>query len=1144
MNSVIQRPKNNLKEHLDWLLRSQSYLPDRSLYTDINRSQRDKDNSQMDTLGQKDEAGRSLETTQSVVNTPARVETIDLVSDDEGRTRRSLRSSRRDERRNESEMIQGSLKNGNVQKESGVQEPLRQNGLHSLGMQTQSGEQDALGQSGRLSLDKQTQSEEQQVVTQTGIHSSNKQIQTRERETMTQNGIHSLNQQPLEQETVTQPDTDSLEKGTIIDKHEFVVNTRLDGANQSAIGMSDIDWEDSEMDMSDEFNSGSVTEPPLFPTERFAMATESPLFPIDKNGDMFNTPLFPSNEDDAKAAKSPRLHEVKRKEQSEDAVTSQTVISCQKNIIELLKEKIVCMQSKRNQEQMNLIDSKIQEFELVLGRLQRLVELSSTQNQLLQASPHHQHAKKVSTVNSNLETRKEQEGILSPSALSDSSVDLEICSFNDKIIPTIENTQLHQEIDIDSIDDDSEIEFPPIHKDILGPGSLPLESRFAPFTVLSDDDDNDNYSTTARNDADINNASEHFRQTQHIKLVDATQSSLPANSKFVETSPQGIRMSQIPFLRPEIVNHPWSQDVLTVLQSKFKLSGFRQNQLEAINATLAGNDVLVLMPTGGGKSLCYQLPAVIKSGKTLGTTIVISPLIALMQDQVYHLKQKKIRAEVINSRCTAAEKREIFDLLWEGMLDLLYVSPEMLNSSKQLVNKLTRMHQDGKISRIVIDEAHCVSSWGHDFRPDYKLLENLKDQYTGVPIMALTATANERVRLDILRCLREKNTVFLKQSFNRKNLYYEVRRKQKNVLEDVKDIINNFKNQSGIIYCHSKNNCETTAAKLQSWGISADFYHAGMDPDARQEAQEKWQNGTVKVICATIAFGMGIDKPDVRYVIHFTLPRNMEGYYQETGRAGRDGKPSSCIMFYSYKDAQTIRNLIDREDLEFKIKEFNKALLQRVVQYGQNETDCRKQQILQYFNEPFTRKQCNKSCDNCRRGNVSTLVKKDITPMAKDIIKLVSYVQKDSVTVNYCIDVYRGSKSKRIKNFGHDKSPGFGSGLHLEKTDVERMFHHLLAEKVLQEYTVYNKAGFATSYVKCDRLADRVLSDNMIITMEFDKESAKRTSSINGTGEQNHQPKSKRRKTTKDQSKNSYEMCYSQLQLARYKVGTRTLKTC
>lgn len=535
-------------------------------------------------------------------------------------------------------------------------------------------------------------------------------------------------------------------------------------------------------------------------------------------------------------------------------------------------------------------------------------------------------------------------------------------------------------------------------------------------------------------------------------------------------------------------NHPWTPEVFAKLNEIFKLSSFRKNQLEAVNNTLAGRDTFVLMPTGGGKSLCYQLPAVVKSGKTRGTTIVVSPLISLMQDQVEHLWEKNIKAGMINSRGSAEEKKTTFNLFIDGFLDLVYLSPEMISASNQAKNAIDRLYKQGKLARVVVDEAHCVSSWGHDFRPDYKHLSYFKEHYPDIPVMALTATANDHVKMDIIHNLNLRDPLFLKQSFNRTNLFYEVLTKDKDHMKQIETMIRTkFRDQTGIIYCHSKNSCEQTSEKLINSGIKCAFYHAGMTPEDRLDIQKKWQQGTIKVICATIAFGMGIDKADVRFVIHLTLPRTLEGYYQETGRAGRDGNYSYCIMYYSFRDARTLQTMISRDkDLDRIGKEKHSTKLRQVIQYCENSTDCRRQQVLQYFNEEFDKKDCEKNCDNCQKGtDASTMYEKDVTEYAKKMTQLVESLQDQRVTLIYCQDIFKGSKSSKITSAGHDSLPQHGGGKDLEKVDIERIAFHLIAEKILEEFSVFNAAGFASSYIRIGPESSRLLNNRKKIIMTF-----------------------------------------------------------
>ncbi|CAI4957254.1 ATV_HP_G0107940.mRNA.1.CDS.1 [Saccharomyces cerevisiae] len=533
--------------------------------------------------------------------------------------------------------------------------------------------------------------------------------------------------------------------------------------------------------------------------------------------------------------------------------------------------------------------------------------------------------------------------------------------------------------------------------------------------------------------------------------------------------------------------YPWSDEVLYRLHEVFKLPGFRPNQLEAVNATLQGKDVFVLMPTGGGKSLCYQLPAVVKSGKTHGTTIVISPLISLMQDQVEHLLNKNIKASMFSSRGTAEQRRQTFNLFINGLLDLVYISPEMISASEQCKRAISRLYADGKLARIVVDEAHCVSNWGHDFRPDYKELKFFKREYPDIPMIALTATASEQVRMDIIHNLELKEPVFLKQSFNRTNLYYEVNKKTKNTIFEICDAVKSrFKNQTGIIYCHSKKSCEQTSAQMQRNGIKCAYYHAGMEPDERLSVQKAWQADEIQVICATVAFGMGIDKPDVRFVYHFTVPRTLEGYYQETGRAGRDGNYSYCITYFSFRDIRTMQTMIQKDknlDRENKEKHLNK--LQQVMAYCDNVTDCRRKLVLSYFNEDFDSKLCHKNCDNCRNSANVINEERDVTEPAKKIVKLVESIQNERVTIIYCQDVFKGSRSSKIVQANHDTLEEHGIGKSMQKSEIERIFFHLITIRVLQEYSIMNNSGFASSYVKVGPNAKKLLTGKMEIKMQF-----------------------------------------------------------
>lgn len=497
--------------------------------------------------------------------------------------------------------------------------------------------------------------------------------------------------------------------------------------------------------------------------------------------------------------------------------------------------------------------------------------------------------------------------------------------------------------------------------------------------------------------------------------------------------------------------HAWTDETKSLLRNKFGLSKFRHQQRDIIDSTLSGRDTIVLMPTGGGKSLCFQLPALCTKGVTTGTTVVISPLISLMQDQVFHLRNKNIAAGMINSTLDARAKEQAFAALSSGEYKLVYLSPEMLSLSDKMRTELSNLYRSNKLARLVIDEAHCVSSWGHDFREDYLKLDLLKQWYPKTPIMALTGTANSSVLSDISRCVRPGYNLF-KQSFNRPNLHYDVEPKRKDVVEQITRRIRQNPNRRGIIFCHSQALCEQTAQKLRDFNVNAAFYHAGMDKQEREQLQHQWQLNKINVMCATIAFGMGVDKPDVRFVYHLTMPRSMEGFYQESGRAGRDGKPAQCTIFYSYADYTKLARFIESEDIKRQEKDRKKQGLDRVKQYCENQTDCRRKQILQYFDEFIDVSVCNGTCDTCRHRKGRNVITRDLTEQASLVVKTVARVERDSVTIMQVIDILRGSRVKKVLDNHYDDLEYYGSFKSWSRTELERFMHHLVAERYLREY--------------------------------------------------------------------------------------------
>lgn len=519
---------------------------------------------------------------------------------------------------------------------------------------------------------------------------------------------------------------------------------------------------------------------------------------------------------------------------------------------------------------------------------------------------------------------------------------------------------------------------------------------------------------------------------------------------------------------PELMKFSWSPDVKRALKDRFRMAKFRHNQLEAINATLSGKDAFILMPTGGGKSLCYQLPAVISSGKTHGMTIVVSPLISLMQDQVEHLKAINILAVTFNGESTPELRQHVMtsfkEEIPEHIIQLLYVTPEMVNKSQAFLNGLKILYRKKKLARLVIDEAHCVSQWGHDFRPDYKELGSFRKQFPGVPVMALTATATRNVIMDVKHNLGIDQCEEFTQSFNRPNLYYAVLRKEKGNVEAIAELINTkYPGRTGIVYTLSRKSAENIAAKLQEHGIAAHHYHASIKSDEKATVQKDWQKGKIKVVVATIAFGMGIDKPDVRFVIHQSIPKSLEGYYQETGRAGRDGKPSDCILYFGYADVTQLRKMITDGDGNQEQKERQKNMLNAVTAFCDNGSDCRRVEILRYFGEAFDRKDCRGSCDNCKAGD--TFESKDFTEYAVAVLETVR--SRYQLTLNQCTEILMGKKKK---DDNRESEQYFGIAKTMPKHEVHRVIDRLAAEDALQEENVINPSiGFAIQYFRVSK---------------------------------------------------------------------------
>ncbi|MEG4010870.1 MULTISPECIES: DNA helicase RecQ [unclassified Microcoleus] len=474
------------------------------------------------------------------------------------------------------------------------------------------------------------------------------------------------------------------------------------------------------------------------------------------------------------------------------------------------------------------------------------------------------------------------------------------------------------------------------------------------------------------------------------------------------------------------------------LKHFFGYDSFRTGQREIVEAALQKRDMMIVMPTGGGKSLCFQLPALLKPG----LTVVVSPLIALMQDQVEALQDNGIGATFLNSTLSAIETRSRQTAILEGKIKLLYVAPERL-LGERFLPFLDIVAEKLGISAFAIDEAHCVSEWGHDFRPEYRQMQRVRDRYPNIPIMGLTATATERVREDIIQQLNLRNPYIHVASFNRPNLYYEVRPKTKHSFAQVLQIIQK-KGGSGIIYCLSRKKVDEVAYKLQQSGIQALPYHAGMSDSDRTTNQTRFIRDDVQVMVATVAFGMGINKPDVRFVIHHDLPKNLEGYYQESGRAGRDNEPSHCTLFFGFGDVKTIEYIIEQKPDEQE-QRIARQQLRRVINYAES-SECRRTVQLNYFGDSFPGNCGN--CDNCCN-------KKPVEDWTIEAMKFLSCIARcqEKFGMNHIIDVLRGSKNQKILQYQHQQLSTYGIGKDRSAEDWKRLSRSLINQGLLDEKT-------------------------------------------------------------------------------------------
>lgn len=467
------------------------------------------------------------------------------------------------------------------------------------------------------------------------------------------------------------------------------------------------------------------------------------------------------------------------------------------------------------------------------------------------------------------------------------------------------------------------------------------------------------------------------------------------------------------------------------LKQYFGYDSFRPQQAEIIDTVMAGNDCLVLMPTGGGKSVCFQIPAIIREG----LTVVISPLIALMKDQVEALRVNGVNAAFLNSSLSSAEQDQV---MWQakiGELKLLYIAPERLFSGNTF-----EFLREWNVSLFAIDESHCISSWGHDFRPEYRQLNALKKYFPHVPVIALTATADRVTRKDILKQIGIEDAQTFVASFDRPNLSLNVL-PGRGRIQQIQTFLKKHNGQAGIIYCLSRKGTETVAASLQKAGFEAEFYHAGLPSEKRSKVQEQFLRDDIQIIVATVAFGMGIDKSNVRWVIHYNLPSNVESFYQEIGRAGRDGSPSDTVLFYSYMDIITRQDMISNSDQSEEQKELLNAKLNRMKQYAEADI-CRRRILLSYFNEAVEQ-DCG-NCDVCQnprsRFDATVIAQKALSGIART---------KEKVAMGMLIDILRGSKNKNILQYGYDQLPTFGVGRDMRGEEWAEYISQLLNSGVM-----------------------------------------------------------------------------------------------
>ena len=490
-----------------------------------------------------------------------------------------------------------------------------------------------------------------------------------------------------------------------------------------------------------------------------------------------------------------------------------------------------------------------------------------------------------------------------------------------------------------------------------------------------------------------------------------------------------------------------------VLHDVFGYDQFRGPQQAIVEHVIAGGDALVLMPTGGGKSLCYQVPAIVRRDAGRGVAIVVSPLIALMHDQVGALHEAGVDAAYLNSTLDWQQTQELERRVARGDITMLYAAPERLTTPRFL-ELLDGLHQRGQLSMFAIDEAHCVSQWGHDFRPEYRALTVLHERYAGVPRIALTATADELTRADIVERLQLEGAQHFVSSFDRPNIRYRIEEKKEPLAQLLRFIEREHPEDAGVVYCQSRKRVEEMSAALVDAGLKSLPYHAGLPPEVRQENQDRFLREEGIVMVATIAFGMGIDKPDVRFVAHVDMPKNIEGYYQETGRAGRDGLPADAWMAYGLADVVNQRRMIDESPAGEEFKRNQRGKLDALLALAE-ATDCRRVRLLAYFGEAST--PCG-NCDNC----ISPPAVWDGTDAARKLLSTIYRVHEASgltFGTGHILDIVRGKDTEKVKQFGHDKLSTFGLGKEYSEAQLRGVLRQLLATGAVGLHKVMLESG-------------------------------------------------------------------------------------